>query len=303
MAPLTVQPVSGGQVFDLDPLEVGTDVSDLKEAIGRQTGVAACRQRVVARGRILDNGETLSTLGLASGGRVFLALLPDHLATEDVVPRAAAELEPCVADDDTVTATPSTTGSAPAAASGFEVIARAVDAECEVTVFTLSSSSIAAFKREALSRLGHLVDAEDEVRGYSFVCDGKLLQDDTATVADCGIGPETRVIVVPPHVRAAMRPAPRLSCRQLPGVCLRRSRQIGGFVVAFPSAFLAWFAATWEDPWSLVRPNVSVEDRPGGRRHHMFRVHHRAVRYGPGQNPHGEDLTVLLTQGLLGGAG
>lgn len=302
MAPIVVQAVSGAPTFSLELSAAETTVGDLKVRIA-ELGVQMARQRLVARGRILLDDETLGSVGLASGGRVFLAILPERPLEENEVGAAHVGEPPNAAVPDTTPDRDAVMLESSEAPRGFEVVVRAVDGEGEARVFTLSSSSVAAFKREVLTRLGTTIESEADLHGYSFVYDGKLIQDDADSVADCGLGPDARIVVVPPHVRAAMRQPQRLSCRQLPGACLRRSRRVIAAIASFPVAFLAWLTVTWEDPWSLVRPNVAVEDRPGGRRHHMFRVNPRVVRYGPGQNPHGEDLTALLTQALLGGGG
>lgn len=301
MAPILVQAVSGAHgLLQLAPLQPGSVVSDLKDAIAARLGIAPELQRLVARGRVLLDPEDLEAVGLATGGRVFLALVKN-------IARDAVHASAPTASDNTIVPVDGA-NLAPEAEvpqfDAFEVIVRAVDAQSEVLVMVDPDASVTEFKGEALRRLlvlGQCCTAD--VQRYNFVCDGRLLGDH-GRMREQTMSAGSRVVVVP-RQQVLRRPSRRSCgyCIYYPLACMRRCQ--GGLVqlmLGLPFAALRWMADTWEDPWSLVRPNLLDESQQHGRRIQTFRIHARAFRYGPGQNPHGEDLTVLLSQGLLGGS-
>lgn len=292
ITPIIVKWVTGTSQLELDPRRLqGPGVADLKSAIAESTGIEAERQRLVARGRVLLDCENLDAVGLASGGRVFLALLPPPPSADEMLaepPEAEPLAELAGAEE-------------PMQRGGFHVVVRALDADSELRVFTTPQGTVEQLKRDILIRLGHSPSVElQEVCRWNFVCDGQLLGHE-GSVADHGLQPDARVIVVPPLDKTS-RSSRWPKWHQLPGVCARRTMRSVRSLAGLPAAILQWLAGVWMDPWSLVRPTLN-EGQGRGRRVHLLRMHPRTLRYAPGQNPHGEDLTMLLSQGLLGSAG
>lgn len=231
---------------------------------------------------------------------MYLALLQRAIAGEDDPADVAL---PSTAADPSAGQGTGGPGTGQTAAGGFEVVARAVDAEEEVRVFAHAEASLESFRVEVLHRLQR-PSAQQEHRSYRFVCDGQLLGDE-GRVSECQLRDGSRIIVVPPQC-VVVRPSGAGrgwsgACR--PSVCLRRLRAIGRSLLNFPGALLRCLLEAWRDPWSLVRPPDREEGQGRGRRIHGFRINARSLRYGPGQNPRGEDLTMLFTQGLVGGGG
>jgi len=286
--------------MQLGPFGPAATVAEVKALIAARTGAAAGDQRLVAHGRVLLDEEDLAAAGLASGGRVFLALAPPPAtAGGAAVPEppgddAAQRAEADGASSDDV--------DSDSGGCGFEVIARAVGVEGEVCVPAHPGMSLAELKEKVVAQLP---DPGGAPGGgpTNFVCDGRLLGD-SGCLADCGVCDGARIVVVYPA--AAARRGRTWLAAPRPLACLRRARAGSAhalsFAFALPGATLRWLLGVWRDPWSLARPPERGEGQGRGRRIHGFRFHPRALRYGPGQNPHGEDLTVLFSQGLLGGS-
>jgi len=308
MAPLLVQPVDASRA----PLVLATPVAaatviELKQLLAERLGTPPVAQRLVARGRVLCDEESLEDAGLAAGGRVFLAVASALRTTSagavvedsfgaDVAAEPAAAAEPAEAESEA--------SDQPADRAGFEVLVCRVDDGEELRVFARPTAPTTEFKREALHRLRCPTVSAEELERWSFVCGGRLLSSSGPLEEEPGIRPGARVVVVPPRSPAKLQIS---GCRMC---CRRRSCSLSTFIwllrnsigilVTLPRKVLSLLAATWNDPWILVRPN-GEEHR--GRRIQTLRLHPRALVYGPGQNPHGEDLTILFSQGLVGMGG
>eukprot|EP00434_Breviolum_minutum_P007054 symbB.v1.2.006224.t1/scaffold340.1/size245066/10 len=119
------------------------------------------------------------------------------------------------------------------------------------------------------------------------------------TLRDLELEDGDTVVVVPPKVSIPARRATAAYgwiAWALKGVC-HCFLLLLRFIWVLPRAILTCLLDAWYDPWSLVRPASSEVP---GRRIRTLGFTPQMVRYAPGQNPRGEDLTVLLSQGLLG---
>ena len=147
----------------------------------------------------------------------------------------------------------------------------------ELRLSTSRDREAVDFKREVLQLLG-LVDGQ-------LVAQGRLIASGRLTLR-----PEELIVVVPPRVGRARR-----AWRCL-GRGLRTLLALLLALLRLPQLLLSWLLEAWHDPWSLVRPPERLS--PGHV--HRLGLNPAMIRYAPGQNPRGEDLTALLSQGLLG---
>mmetsp|Transcript_38314 Transcript_38314/g.105525 ORF Transcript_38314/g.105525 Transcript_38314/m.105525 type:complete len:314 (+) Transcript_38314:56-997(+) len=312
MAPIVVQPVGGSRAtMEIELLPPTAIVADLKSAIAARIGAKPALQRLVARGRVLTDSECLGDAGIAEGGRVFLAIARQEDVVGDALGDDGATND--APEDDIVSANavdygldlgatptrPETTRKV-VDVGGFEVMVRAMDSEEDVRVFAQLSAPVIEFKREALRRLHSPVNVQD-AEMYKFVCGGRLLGTE-GNVSDLGLFVGVRVVVVPPRPLPAQPPCRRWRRLLDIGAVVEWACAFAHAAIGMPRAILQWLFTTWHDPWSLVRP--SLQDNTGqgrGRRIQTLDFRSRSLRYGPGQNPNGEDLTMLLSQGLVGG--
>ena len=217
------------QAEELLELELGPEatVAELRRALELR-GIAA--QRLVARGRLLEDGEALRGLG-----RVY------------VVPQAV------------------------------EVRVRTLEGQ-ELRVSTSRERKAVDFKRQVLQQLG-LLEAQ-------LVANGRLIGEGRLTLKA-----DDLVVVVPPRASRLCR-AWRFMSR-----VLRALRAMLMALLQVPGVLLSWLLQGWHDPWSLVRPR---RETPSPGHVHRLGLNPQMIRYAPGQNPRGEDLTALLSQGLVG---
>lgn len=297
MASIVVQPVDAAcAAMEISSLGPTACVIDLKEVILTRTGAPHALQRLVFRGRILLDSENLEAAGIAGGGRVFLALLSrpgTAMAAEGEVDGLRRnphnDIDNAESDADTF----------------VEIFVRPVDSEEEVRVLARPSALALDFKRAALQRLCWPASPED-VDCCRFVCNGQLLTSDDP-LAELGVCAGAHVVVVPPRAPGSVARSRRgcCQCRSLRLsdllLCLHQLRLYLYFVWKLPKYMWCWLLTTWYDPWSLVRPSISEEERRGRRIQTLGFHQHRNLRFAPGQNPHGEDLTMLFSQGILGG--
>eukprot|EP00927_Polykrikos_kofoidii_P043546 TRINITY_DN37619_c0_g1_i1.p1 TRINITY_DN37619_c0_g1~~TRINITY_DN37619_c0_g1_i1.p1 ORF type:complete len:320 (-),score=53.86 TRINITY_DN37619_c0_g1_i1:57-1016(-) len=319
MAPILVQPVDRAKTtLQLQPLGPSATVADLKAMIEEVTGDGQSTQRLVMRGRELADAERLDVVGLAAGGRVFLAVSGAAERRQPSVGSARAavasveerEVEDHEREEEAQTVEGQVFGSC-GTGGAFSVLTRHVeDATGDaVRVCTRPAATLLEFKRDALLRLRCAGQLED-VQSYCFVADGQLLRSD-GLVDGSGLHAGSRVVVVPPRRafgeffgRCRRRKClGRLGARSLLAEAARAAVAICVTARSLPAAVAWWFAATWQDPWRLARPSERLSaGRPTRRIRTDLTLHPRTLRYGPGQNPHGEDLTMLFTQGILGGS-
>lgn len=251
--------------------------------------IAPASQRLVLRGRILDDGEILETLSLESGTgaypaqfRLFLAVSKSGSASSANTGVSSSSMGAGNPVPASVTSPQTQEVSLQQRNDhGFEVLVRWVDADEDKRVYVAGGSSIIDFKREALLRLQACPDFADSC---VFVFDGRMLASDIS-MQESGLEAGAHIIVVPPRIRASR------------GKCCN------------PKYFLVWlrswltalwlFAVScWHDPWTLVRPRGEEEIRRRNRIR-LLQVNARNLRYAPGNNPNGEDFTLLFSQGLL----
>eukprot|EP00933_Yihiella_yeosuensis_P011268 TRINITY_DN118451_c0_g1_i1.p1 TRINITY_DN118451_c0_g1~~TRINITY_DN118451_c0_g1_i1.p1 ORF type:complete len:313 (+),score=62.45 TRINITY_DN118451_c0_g1_i1:26-940(+) len=299
MRHVLVQPVGSSA----EPLEIqvpGPDatVGDLKAAISSQTSSAISSQRLVARGRVLHDEDLLEKVAPTSaegvGTRIFLALKPSC--------EGAMALHQCTGGST------SSSTAVPDDADEIELSLRTVDSdqsECLKIKVRLSAPAV-EFKLEALIQL-QLGGKSGDVSRFNFVTAGRLMRSDV-TLAEVGVRSGDLVIVVPPKASAMVRVWRKL-CYAVAG--LRKLLYGILFLIVIllrtlwrlPGAMWHLLLNTWQDPWSLVRPERSPDEgRFGrGRRIQTLDWTPQMLRYAPGQNPNGEDFTALFTQGLLGG--
>ncbi|CAE7399309.1 U2AF35B [Symbiodinium natans] len=259
-----VQPVNASEPLEIET-PAGSTVADLKLGIEARTGIKASLQRLVAAGRLLQEDALLDSLA----GRIFLAQTTGAAAAESPVAPTAETSE-------------------------IKLLIRAVWSDGrqeERTVDAPKQLPVSRFKEKVLASL----DKEFSEEGRcNFVFAGRLL-DSEGTLEDQSFEEGDTVVVVAPQARVS---------------CLRRLRRRVVWLLLRLRAFvrslwaLPWVLASglrtaWYDPWSIVRPSVPEEGRRGPRIRTLGFTAQMA-RYGPGQNPHGEDLTMVLTQGLLG---
>jgi len=101
----------------------------------------------------------------------------------------------------------------------------------------------------------------------SYICRGKMLRDVKIEDGDC-------IIVVP------------------------KSHCIWRMLWTF-IRIRRYVSMIWMNPWKLVEPSRTVVQRPRRQHVNMTPLTHQAMQYTPGTNPHGEDLTLILTQGMF----
>lgn len=295
MAPVVVHPIGAADdALEVDVPDPAATVADLKVAIEAKAGINVALQRLVVRGRVLDNSESLTTVlpHGGGGGRIFLATSAPKRAKADSTP-AEADLA-CIQGGSSGSRCTATSGSA------FEVIVRTIDSEAEIRVCARPGAPCIELKREILCRLQHIAELKD-AELCCFIHDGRMLESEVR-LQDAGVSEGACIVVVPPRPS----PAPRCRCSWRGFSQCAKRVYYGGFgaLCGFPKALWFWLRSTWHDPWSLVRPVDRLQDGARrGPRIHSFNLHPRLLRYGPGQNPHGEDLTLLFSQGMLGGAG
>merc|ERR1712113_361802 len=99
------------------------------------------------------------------------------------------------------------------------------------------------------------------VESCRFVCNGQLI-DSELSLLDMDICAGAHVVVVPPRALSSQSTARGRCCR---GWSLQGPRRFLYFLLSLPQLICAWFLATWNDPWSLVRPNISEDQRRGRR--------------------------------------
>lgn len=273
MAPVVVQPIGTGEALEVE-LSPAASVAELKTTLEAKSGILAAAQRLVVRGRVLGDDECVETATKANG-RIFLAVASAALA-----PAAEARAHHGGSVGSTASASDTT----------VEVFARTVDSDAEVRVSACMDKEIIELKCEILRHLHHVAPLAD-VERCSFIFDGHLLESDEL-LRDVGVDSGARIVVVPP------RPDPPTRGRCTWRGALRCARRGAGAARSLPRATWFWLGRTWHDPWSLVRPDAEVRR---GQRIHGLGLHPRLVRYGPGQNPRGEDLTLLFSQGIVGG--
>eukprot|EP00439_Symbiodinium_sp_Y106_P081022 s492_g19.t3 len=262
-----VHPINASEPLEIKTLP-GSTVADLKEGLRARTGIRVSAQRLVAGGRLLQEDALVESLT----GRIFLAQTSDAAnSTQDAA------------------------GSVPAPdASEMKLLIRAVWSDGrqeDRTVEVKAQLAASDFKQKVLASLGEDFSAGGRC---SFVFAGQLLSSE-GTLEDQGFEEGDTIVVVAPRV-----PATCLQCFWLRMVWLLRGLR----AFALGLWMLPWTLGTglrtaWYDPWSIVRPSVPEEARRGPRIRTLGFTPQMA-RYGPGQNPRGEDLTMVLTQGLVG---
>lgn len=134
--------------------------------------------------------------------------------------------------------------------------------------------------------------------GYKFVTKGRLISE-SETLRDLELADGDTVVVVPPR---ANPPRAANAAKRITGLfkgLWQWLLLLFRFLWLLPRIVLAYLLDAWYDPWSLVRPRATGNETPG-RRIRGVGITPQMVRYAPGQNPRGEDLTALLSQGLLG---
>merc|ERR1719401_394559 len=180
--------------------------------------------------------------------------------------------------------------------SSYQVFVRTVDSDSEVSICARHDEPTMVLKCEILRRLPHIAAIADVDR-CAFIFDGRLLESD-ASLEEQGAGVGSKIVVVPP--RAMRNSARRCSCKGLLLCARRTSSSSIGVARNLPKTLWQFLHRTWCDPWSLVRP-PDMDKLPRGRRVQTLNFNERAYRYVPGQNPRGEDFTLLFSQGLIGG--
>ncbi|CAE8612575.1 unnamed protein product [Polarella glacialis] len=302
MRRIRVQPVGpSAETLEIEvPDYASASVADLKAAIASCTGAAAAVQRLVSRGRVLEDSELLADAGISAEGRVFLALSAAKLSkTEDNAEK----------DEEGSSYAGGSSSSSALVRRGpglepeeLELLVRTVDGKEGATIRVAANSLAPAseFKLQALRQLQCSTRMADTSR-YSFVTAGRLMSSE-ASLGELGVRSGDLIVVVPPRASAAVR-ALRAAQRRWRSF----SRGLRHLVTAV--AFLLWgfpcylwrcLCDAWRDPWSLARPSRQLPEGQRGRRIQTIGWNPQMQRYAPGQNPNGEDLTALLTQGLLG---
>ncbi|CAJ1385611.1 unnamed protein product [Effrenium voratum] len=253
-----VQPIAASLPVEVEV--AGGTIADLKAALANKTGVKEDEQRLVTRGRLLEDSTLLESVD----GRIFLARA-SCVSFEPVEPKDEIQLR-------------------------LKTIG-GMQNELRLTV--KRSLPAREFKQQALLRLGKPAEI-----GYKFVASGQLMSSE-ATLAELGLQDGDVVVVVAPrapfHVRVARQV--RFAICWLLGGLWSLLKAVVCALGVLPGTMLRWLINAWYDPWSLVRP-TSPEVR--GRRIQTLGFSPQMLRYAPGQNPRGEDLTVLLSQGLIG---
>ncbi|CAK9061287.1 Uncharacterized protein SCF082_LOCUS32124 [Durusdinium trenchii] len=255
MPTILVQPIASSTV-EVDLSEDAT-VADLKSALAQKTGIDIEEQRLVTRGKLLED----STLIHLVDGRIFLA-------------RGSLSKK---GDGDEI-----------------ELTVKMVGATGTWQLRLQADSSTTDFKNQVLLQL-NLPTAE--LGRYHFVTNGQLMGDVGKLSGLLKDG--DNVVVVPPRVPAHLRRIKAIYhwmawlLRRLGAVLFMFCR----FAWILPGTVLRYTLDAWYDPWSLVRPRG---EEVRGRHLRGLGVTPQMLRYAPGQNPHGEDLTALLSQGLLG---
>lgn len=298
---IIVQPVgSCGEALQIEVTPQLSTVADLKAVISSQTGATISSQRLVALGRVLRDAELLESLiAHAPTGvslKIFLAVRSIRIACGQEQERG-----PEGQTDNFVSGgSSSSKSSSLVQAENIQLLVRMVDWQGGETVQMSFSPSMEAafFMHEVLRELQNqeLVLAGEPCR-YRFVSTGKILRPE-GTISDAGLKSGDVVVVVPPKASLALRIWRKLmtfircavsSCILLLSLLLR-----------FPTLVFEYLCNAWQDPWSLVRPARSAEVINGPRIRTLGWTP-AMFRYAPGQNPNGEDLTCLFSQGLLGG--
>ena len=139
-------------------------------------------------------------------------------------------------------------------------------------------------------------------QGCKLVSDGQLLKDAKKTIRDV-LSPRD------PEVVAICVSGPSAASN----FCGKCRKRIGGYIGRRGNAVIDFFAGYWNsffgavavvanDPWTLVRPAPPPQGYRADRFEVGFWNHNRRnrMRYAPGQNRQGEDLTNLLMQGMAG---
>ncbi|CAE7464727.1 unnamed protein product [Symbiodinium sp. CCMP2592] len=251
-----VHPINASEPLEIETLP-GSTVADLKEGLQARTGIQVSAQRLVAGGRLLQEDARVESLT----GRIFLAQTSDAAnSSQDAA------------------------GSVPAPEGAeMKLLIRAVWSDGrqeDRTVEVKSQLAASDFKQKVLASLGEDFSAGGRC---SFVFAGQLLSSE-GTLEDQGFEEGDTIVVVAPRV-----PATCLQCLWLRVVWLLSG--LRAFALGLWT--LPWTLGTglrnaWYDPWSIVRPSVPEEARRGPRIRTLGFTPQMA-RYGPGQNPRGED--------------
>lgn len=298
---IIVQPVgSCGKALQIEVTPLLSTVADLKAVISSQTGATISSQRLVALGRVLRDAELLeSIIAHAPTGvslKIFLAVRSTHVAG-DQEERGGSKGQ--TGNFVSGGSSPSTSSSL-AQPESIQLLVRMVDwQEGETVPMSFSPSMQTVFVMDEVLRelqKQKLVFAGESC-AYRFVSTGKILRPE-GCISDAGLVSGAVVVVVPPKASSALRIWRKLiTCTRCAfSLCILLVLQL----LRFPTLTLEFLRNALQDPWSLVRPTRAIEVTNGPRIRTLGWTP-AMFRYAPGQNPNGEDLTCLFSQGLLGG--
>ena len=280
MVLIRVQSLESRETFEVEA-DDSDSVLDLMARIETHSGVKASLQRLVLRGRLLPETEGVSTV---AGSTIILI--------------GTASREQHVTEVDTSDYACNAIGNEETSGEGFHVLVRCVDSQSHLNVRVAPETTTDELKKSVLSQLLKRHCVETEIQRYSFIFNGRVLAVGE-TLCEAEVTSGAMIVVIAPD---AVRRRSAYPCSDLRHCCAHVVACLLGCLLwsrRLPGMVVTWVVALWNDPWSFARPRGP---EPASRRPvvRLLEVPRRAHQYAPGNNPHGEDLTLILSQGLVG---